>query len=260
MSSGNRRRSDGQALRSRAWFDDNPDNLDMTALYLERYLNFGLQPRGAAVGQADHRHRPDRVRPVALQPPPSRAGAARARGHPRGGRHRHRISGPPDPGNRQAPHAPGSTATSPISASVEVLYGYPLDGVVLTIGCDKTTPAMLMGAATVNIPAIASRSARCSTAGTRASAPARARSCGRRARCLRPARSTTPQFIDLVASFRALDGLLQHHGHGHDDELAGRGARHVAAGFGAAIPAPYRDRAEMAYRTGKRIVEMVRRI
>ena len=66
---------------------------------------------------------------------------------------------------------------------VEVLYGYPLDGVVLTIGCDKTTPAMLMGAATVNIPAIAlSASGRCSMAGTRASAPARAPSCGRPAR------------------------------------------------------------------------------
>ena len=58
-------------------------------------------PRGAARRQADHRHRADRVRPLALQPPPSRARQARARGHPRGGRSGDRISGASDPGDRQ---------------------------------------------------------------------------------------------------------------------------------------------------------------
>ncbi len=89
-------------LRSQAWFD-NPDNPGMTALYLERYLNYGLTRAGIAVGQADHRHRADRLGPVAVQPPPHRTGQARARRHPCGRRHRHGIPGPPDPGNRQAP-------------------------------------------------------------------------------------------------------------------------------------------------------------
>ena len=89
-------------LRSRLWFD-NPDNPGMTALYLERYLNYGLTAAGAAVGQADHRHRPDRLRPLALQPPPSRARQARARRHHGGGRRRLRVPVPSDPGDRQAP-------------------------------------------------------------------------------------------------------------------------------------------------------------
>jgi hypothetical protein len=125
---------------SAAWFD-NPDNADMTALYLERYLNFGLTREGAAVGQADHRHRPDRLRPLALQPPPPRAGQARARRHPRGRRH------PPSSSRSTRSRKPASGRPPALDRNlaylglVEVLYGYPLDGVVLTIGCDKTTPA-----------------------------------------------------------------------------------------------------------------------
>ena len=167
-------------LRSRAWFD-NPDNPDMTALYLERYLNFGLSREelqsgkpiiGIAQTGSDlspcNRHHivlAERVR----------EGIREAGGIA--------IEFPVHPiqetGKR--PTA-GLDRNLAYLGLVEVLYGYPLDGVVLTIGCDKTTPAMLMGAATVNIPAIALRSARCSTAGTRASAPARAPSCGRPAR------------------------------------------------------------------------------
>ena len=70
------------------------------------------------------------------------------------GRHRDGVSDPPDPGDRQAADRARSTATSPISAWSKSCYGYPLDGVVLTTGCDKTTPACLMAAATVNLPAI----------------------------------------------------------------------------------------------------------
>ena len=93
----------GRKLRSQRMVRQSRTIPDMTALYLERYLNFGLTPRGVAVGQADHRHRPDRQRPVALQPPSPRAGRARARRHPRGRRHRDGIPGPSDPGDRQAP-------------------------------------------------------------------------------------------------------------------------------------------------------------
>ena len=146
--------SEGQGACARSSGSTIPDNPGMTALYLERYLNFGLTPRGAAVRQADHRHRPDRLRPLALQPPSPRARQARARRHPRGRRHRasnfrcHPIQ---ETGKRPTAALDRNLAYLGL---VEVLYGYPLDGVVLMTGCDKTTPACIMAAATVNIPAI----------------------------------------------------------------------------------------------------------
>ncbi|TVV74153.1 dihydroxy-acid dehydratase, partial [Sphingomonas solaris] len=140
-------------LRSRAWFD-NPDNIDMTALYLERYLNFGisleeLQSGRPIIGIAQtgsdlspcNRHHlvlAERVR----------EGIREMGGIP--------LEFPVHPiqetGKR--PTA-GLDRNLAYLGLVEILYGYPLDGVVLTIGCDKTTPACLMAAATVNIPAIA---------------------------------------------------------------------------------------------------------
>src|SRR5690606_18310909 len=140
-------------LRSRAWFD-NPENIDMTALYLERYLNFGLslaELRGGKpiIGIAQtgsdlspcNRHHlvlAERVREgireaggIALEFPV------------------HPIQ---ETGKR--PTA-GLDRNLAYLALVELLHGYPIDGVVLTTGCDKTTPACLMAAATVNIPAIA---------------------------------------------------------------------------------------------------------
>src|SRR3569832_813561 len=140
-------------LRSRAWFD-NPDNPDMTALYLERYLNFGLtreelQSGKPIIGIAQtgsdlspcNRHHIELAKRV-------REGIREAGGiamefpvHP--------IQ---ETGKR--PTA-GLDRNLAYLGLVDLLYGYPLDGVVLTIGCDKTTPACLMAAATVNIPAIA---------------------------------------------------------------------------------------------------------
>src|ERR1700678_458317 len=140
-------------LRSRAWFDD-PDNTDMTALYLERYMNFGLtldelQSGRPIVGIAQtgsdlspcNRHHlvlAERVREgireaggLALEFPV------------------HPIQ---ETGKR--PTA-GLDRNLAYLALVELLFGYPIDGVVLTTGCDKTTPACLMAAATVDIPAIA---------------------------------------------------------------------------------------------------------
>src|ERR1700710_2295833 len=139
-------------LRSRAWFD-NPLNPDMTALYLERYMNFGLsleelQSGRPLIGIAQtgsdlspcNRHHLELAKRV-------REGITAAGGvafefpcHP--------IQ---ETGKR--PTASLDRNLSYLSL-VEVLYGYPLDGVVLLTGCDKTTPACLMAAATVNIPAI----------------------------------------------------------------------------------------------------------
>ena len=68
----------------------------MTALYLERFMNYGLTPDELRSRQADHRHRADRQRPLAVQPHPSRTGEARARRHPRRRRHSDGIPGPSD--------------------------------------------------------------------------------------------------------------------------------------------------------------------
>jgi dihydroxy-acid dehydratase len=175
-------------LRSRAWFD-NPDNIDMTSLYLERYLNFGISleelrsgrpiigiaQTGSDLSPCNRHHLvlAERIREgiremggIALEFPV------------------HPIQ---ETGKR--PTA-GLDRNLAYLGLVEAIYGYPLDGVVLTTGCDKTTPALLMAAATVNIPRLRSRSGRCSMAGTRASARAAAPSCGRAARCWPPVKST----------------------------------------------------------------------
>src|SRR5262252_7917429 len=142
-----------RVLRSQAWWDD-PANPEMTALYLERFLNFGLtrnelQSGRPIIGIAQtgsdlvpcNRHHlvlAERVRD----------GIRDAGGIP--------LEFPVHPlqetGKRPTASLDRNLAYLGL---VEVLYGYPLDGVVLTIGCDKTTPASLMAAATVNIPAIA---------------------------------------------------------------------------------------------------------
>src|SRR5690349_22291680 len=140
------------SLRSQQWWD-NPANPDMTALYLERYLNFGLtrdelQSGRPIIGIAQtgndlvpcNRHLvelADRVR----------AGIRDAGGIP--------LEFPVHPLQET-----GKRPTAALDRNlaylglVEVLYGYPLDGVVLTTGCDKTTPACLMAAATMNLPSI----------------------------------------------------------------------------------------------------------
>ena len=125
----------------------------MTALYLERYLNYGLTRDGTAVGQTDHRHRADRHD---LSPC---------------NRHHLELAKRVREGIRAAGGIAMEFPTHPIQETgkrptaaldrnlaylglVEILFSYPLDGVVLTTGCDKTTPACLMAAATVNLPAI----------------------------------------------------------------------------------------------------------
>src|SRR6058998_3570683 len=140
-------------LRSRAWFD-NPSNPDMTALYIERYLNYGLtreelQSGKPLIGIAQtgsdlspcNRHHVELAKRV-------RAGIEAAGGIP--------FEFPCHPIQETGKRPTASLDRNLAYLSlVEVLYGYPLDGVVLTIGCDKTTPAALMAAATVDLPAIA---------------------------------------------------------------------------------------------------------
>ncbi len=177
-------------LRSRLWFD-NPDNPGMTALYIERYLNFGLTPGelrsgkpiiGIAQTGSDlspcNRHHLELAKRV-------RDGILAAGGVP--------FEFPVHPIQET-----GKRPTAALDRNlaylglVEILMGYFIDGVVLTTGCDKTTPACIMAAATVNIPGdrALGRPDEQRLAST-ASAPARARSSGRRAPTSPRARSTT---------------------------------------------------------------------
>ena len=221
-------------LRSAAWFD-NPDNIDMTALYLERYLNFGLSleelrsgkpiigiaQTGSDLSPCNRHHLvlAERVR----------EGIREAGGIA--------IEFPVHPiqetGKR--PTA-GLDRNLAYLGLVEVLHGYPLDGVVLTIGCDKTTPAALMAAATVNLPAIA-LSVGPMLNGWHASNKQGGERTGSGTIVWKAREMLSRGEIDhdrlhqAGRLVRPLDRLLQHHGHGDDDEQPGRSARHVAARF-----------------------------
>jgi len=242
-------------LRSRAWFD-NPDNPDMTALYLERYLNFGLSREelqsgkpiiGIAQTGSDlspcNRHHIVLAQRV-------REGIREAGGIA--------IEFPVHPiqetGKR--PTA-GLDRNLAYLSLVEVLYGYPLDGVVLTIGCDKTTPAMLMGAATVNIPAIALSVGPMLNGYFRGERTGSGTIVWKARQMMAAGEIDYKGFVDLVASSAPSTGYCNTMGTASTMNSLAEALGMELPG-GAAIPAPYRDRQEMAYRTGLRIVDMVK--
>ena len=241
-------------LRSRAWFD-NPDNPDMTALYLERYMNYGvsreeLQSDKPIIGIAQsgsdlspcNRHHMVLAERV-------REGIREAGGIA--------IEFPVHPiqetGKR--PTA-GLDRNLAYLGLVEVLYGYPLDGVVLTIGCDKTTPAMLMGAATVNIPAIALSVGPMLNGWHKGERTGSGTIVWKARQMLAAGEIDYPKFIELVASSAPSTGYCNTMGTATTMNSLAEALGMQLPGS-AAIPAPYRDRQEMAWRTGKRIVEMV---
>lgn len=241
-------------LRSRAWFD-NPENPDMTALYLERYMNFGvsreeLQSGKPIIGIAQtgsdlspcNRHHMVLAERV-------REGIREAGGIA--------IEFPVHPiqetGKR--PTA-GLDRNLAYLGLVEVLYGYPLDGVVLTIGCDKTTPAMLMGAATVNIPAIALSVGPMLNGWHKGERTGSGTIVWKARQMMAAGEIDYAQFIELVASSAPSTGYCNTMGTATTMNSLAESLGMQLPGS-AAIPAPYRDRQEMAYRTGKRIVDMV---
>ena len=241
-------------LRSRAWFD-NPDNIDMTALYLERYLNFGLSldelrsgkpiigiaQTGSDLSPCNRHHLvlAERLREgiremggIALEFPV------------------HPIQ---ETGKR--PTA-GLDRNLAYLALVEVLYGYPLDGVVLTIGCDKTTPACLMAAATVNIPAIALSVGPMLNGWHKGERTGSGTIVWKARQMLAAGEIDDAGFIRLVASSAPSTGYCNTMGTATTMNSLAEALGMQLPGS-AAIPAPYRDRQEIAYLTGKRIVDMV---
>src|SRR3954469_15311595 len=241
-------------LRSRTWFD-NPSNPDMTALYIERYLNYGLtreelQSGKPIIGIAQtgsdlspcNRHHlvlAERVREgireagaIALEFPV------------------HPIQ---ETGKR--PTA-GLDRNLSYLGLVELLFGYPIDGVVLTIGCDKTTPACLMGAATVNIPAIALSVGPMLNGWYRGERTGSGTIVWRARELLAAGKIDYQGFIKLVASSAPSTGYCNTMGTATTMNSLTE-ALGMSLPGSAAIPAPYRDRQEVAYRTGLQIVEAI---
>ena len=241
-------------LRSRAWFD-NPDNIDMTALYLERYLNFGLSlaelrsgkpiigiaQTGSDLSPCNRHHLvlAERVREgireaggIALEFPV------------------HPIQ---ETGKR--PTA-GLDRNLAYLGLVELLYGYPIDGVVLTTGCDKTTPACLMAAATVNIPAIALSVGPMLNGWHKGERTGSGTIVWKARELLAAGEIDDEAFIKLVASSAPSTGYCNTMGTATTMNSLAEALGMMLPGS-AAIPAPYRDRQEVAYLTGRRIVEMV---
>ncbi|MGE3916931.1 MAG: dihydroxy-acid dehydratase, partial [Hyphomicrobiaceae bacterium] len=251
---GARKRVKPTELRSKAWFD-NPDNVDMTALYLERYTNFGLsldelQSGKPIIGIAQsgsdlvpcNRHHIELAKRV-------REGIREAGGiafefplHP--------IQ---ETGKR--PTASLDRNLQYLSL-VEVLYGYPLDGVVLTTGCDKTTPAQIMAAATVDIPAIVLSGGPMLNGWFKGERTGSGTIVWRAREMMARGEIDAKGFTELVASSAPSAGHCNTMGTASTMNSLAEALGMSLPGC-AAIPGPYRDRQIMAYQTGKRIVEMV---
>ncbi|MFA6113693.1 MAG: IlvD/Edd family dehydratase [Sphingomonas sp.] len=243
-----------KGLRSRAWFD-NPANIDMTALYIERYMNFGLSQEELQSGkpiigiaQTGSDLSPCNRHHLVLAER-LREGIREAGGIA--------IEFPVHPiqetGKR--PTA-GLDRNLAYLALVEVLYGYPLDGVVLTIGCDKTTPACLMAAATVNIPAIALSVGPMLNGWHKGERTGSGTIVWKARELLAAGEIDHAGFVKLVASSAPSTGYCNTMGTATTMNSLAEALGMQLPGS-AAIPAPYRDRQEVAWRTGKRIVEMV---
>ena len=255
--------SSNKPLRSRAWFD-NPDRPDQTALHLERYLNFGLTAEelqsgkpiiGIAQTGSDlvpcNRHHIDLASRV-------RDGIRDAGGIP--------LEFPVHPifenGKRPTAALDRNLATLGL---IEILYGYPLDGVVLTTGCDKTTPATIMAAACVDLPTIVLSGGPMlngwsNDPGNPDTEPEQRLGSGNVIwECRELLAAGT---IDYAEFIRRVSASAPSVGHCNTMGTA-LTMNSLAEALGmslpgcAAIPAPYRERGQMAYLTGQRIVKMV---
>ena len=241
-------------LRSRKWFD-NPDDHDMTALYIERYMNWGitreeLQSGKPIIGIAQtgsdlspcNRHHiilADRIR----------EGIREAGGiafefpvHP--------IQ---ETGKRPTANLDRNLAYLGL---VEILFGYPIDGVVLTIGCDKTTPACLMAAATANIPAIAFSVGPMLNGWYKGQRTGSGTIKWHAKKELSAGNLSYEEYTDIVASSAPSPGYCNTMGTATTMNSLAE-ALGMSLPGSASIPAVHKERAQMAYISGKRIVEMV---
>ena len=246
--------SSARRLRSREWFD-RPDRPDMTALYLERYLNYGLTAEELRSGkpiigiaQTGSDLAPCNRHHLVL--------AARVReGIRTAGGVAIEFPVHPIQETGKRPTA-GLDRNLAYLGLVEILHGYPLDGVVLTIGCDKTTPACLMAAATVDIPAIALSVGPMLNGWHAGQRTGSGTIIWKARQMLSQGEIDYEKFIDLVASSAPSVGYCNTMGTATTMNSLAEALGMQLPGS-AAIPAPYRERAQIAYETGRRIVAMV---
>jgi dihydroxy-acid dehydratase len=241
-------------LRSQLWFD-NPDNPGMTALYLERYLNFGLTLDELRSGKPI----------IGIAQTGSDLSPCN--------RHHLELAHRVREGIREAGGVAFEFPTHPIQETgkrptaaldrnlaylglVEVLYGYPLDGVVLTTGCDKTTPACIMAAATVNIPAIVLSGGPMLNGWFKGERTGSGTIVWKAREMLAAGEIDYDGFLKLVASSAPSAGHCNTMGTASTMNALAEALGMSLPGC-AAIPAPYRERGQIAYETGKRAVEMV---
>jgi dihydroxy-acid dehydratase len=244
----------GKNLRSQLWFD-NPANPGMTALYLERYLNYGLTSAelrsgkpiiGIAQTGSDlspcNRHHLELAKRV-------REGIRDAGGvafefpcHP--------IQ---ETGKRPTAALDRNLAYLGL---VEVLYGYPLDGVVLTTGCDKTTPACIMAAATVNIPAIVLSGGPMLNGWWKGERAGSGTAIWKARQQMAVGQIGAEEFIEIAAASAPSAGHCNTMGTASTMNALAEALGMSLPGC-AAIPAPYREREQIAYDTGLRAVEIV---
>ena len=241
-------------LRSQNWFN-NPDNPGMTALYIERYLNYGLTRKELQSGK-----------PI--------IGIAQS-GSDLSPCNRHflKLSERIRAGIRDAGGIPMEFPTHPIQETgkrptaaldrnlaylslVEVLYGYPLDGVVLTTGCDKTTPASLMAAATVNIPAIVLSGGPMLDGNYKGKKVGSGTIIWEGRRMLSRGEINYEEFMEMVSASAPSVGHCNTMGTATSMNSLAEALGMSLTGC-AAIPAPYRERAQMAYDTGLRSAQLV---
>lgn len=241
-------------LRSKEWFD-NPDDPGLTAIYLERYLNYGLKREDLQSGKPI----------IGIAQSGSDLSPCN--------RHFQALSKTIKDGIREAGGVPMEFPTHPIQETgkrptaaldrnlsylslVEVLYGYPIDGVILTTGCDKTTPAALMAAATVNIPSIVL------SGGPMLDGNYKGKKAGSgtiiwEARKLHAKGEIDyDEFMDMAAASAPSIGHCNTMGTASSMNSIAE-ALGMSLPGGAIIPAPYKERTEISFKTGKRIVEMV---
>ncbi|HVY00490.1 MAG TPA: IlvD/Edd family dehydratase [Pseudorhodoplanes sp.] len=244
----------GRAYRSQLWFD-NPEDPGMTALYLERYLNWGLTRKeltsgkpiiGIAQTGSDlspcNRHHLELAKRV-------REGIRDAGGIA--------FEFPVHP-IQETGKRPGAALDRNLAylGLVEILYGYPIDGVVLMTGCDKTTPACLMAAATVNIPAIVLSGGPMLNGWDGDKRIGSGMVVWQAREDLAAGRISYQQFIDLVADSAPSIGHCNTMGTASTMNALAEALGMSLPGC-AAIPAPYRERGQIAYETGVRAVEIV---
>ncbi|MBL8656174.1 MAG: dihydroxy-acid dehydratase family protein [Altererythrobacter sp.] len=247
-------RGDPPRLRSRDWFA-NAERMDMTALYLERFMNYGITPEELTsgrpiIGIAQSGSDLSPCNRIHLElAKRTRDGIRDAGGVP--------IEFPVHPifENCRRPTAALDRNLLYLGL-VELLNGYPIDGVVLTTGCDKTTPSQIMAASTVDIPAIVLSGGPMLDGWHEGELVGSGTVIWRSRRLLAAGEIDEEEFLERATSSAPSAGHCNSMGTASTMNAVAEALGMSLTGC-AAIPAPYRERGQIAYRTGRRIVEMV---